>query len=674
MSELREDRPNKRARVDDSIVDGVGASTLDLTGTQKGRQGQTQRSAHVGNHSDDKIEIKDQARISELGSGHNTHKGEQQKKYDEGMCVFKDHIPIEGDVNESSRSVAMMYNAGQTQVRQGNYFQAIRWFELASLQLNMDVNLAETLNLSVRINHNLGHCHYRLGNNENAMRFFKIVLEHAQDPSLEEMNLVEASTLNCIGVLSFHSKVLDLSEPLAMLEKSLTVYETHLSDESSKIATVLNNIGRVHYEKGDYQKALNVYERALAIRRGQLGDHSVDVAVTIYNVGRTHHQRRELDKAMRYYQEFLQLANIHHGSIDRHVVAVTKCIADIHYQWKELDKAREMYEEALRHARSLLGSFHPDTISTLDKLGKLYYDMKSDDMALKHYMESLKIQKAVLDACHPNVIMTLTNIAQVYRQRGDLHAAFLVFTEVHTRTFKAYGSNSLQVANALSNVGLIQFQLQDHETACYRYQEALQIQRDNYGSDENTDVASSLNSIGLILFKQGFHDAAKDCFCDSLRIRRKILGPNHRDVAVICYNLATVHLETGDDELAIKYYKETLRVEQMTNQQDAVMTLQNLGLVHQQRGELEEALIYFGEALEIEAAKVGNGREAAVKLLNLMGNMHLQTANVGEMMTCFTEACRIYRERDGQPHHALKISGYNFYDMSKVHPPGAPMA
>ena len=48
----------------------------------------------------------------------------------------------------------------------------------------------------------------------------------------------------------------------------------------------------------------------------------------------------------------------------------------------------------------------------------------------------------------------------------------------------------------------------------------------------------------------------------SLRIRRKILGANHRgDVAILWYNIATIFFEIGEDDEAMKCYKETLRVE-----------------------------------------------------------------------------------------------------------------
>jgi tetratricopeptide (TPR) repeat protein len=81
-----------------------------------------------------------------------------------------------------------------------------------------------------------------------------------------------------------------------------------------------------------------------------------------------------------------------------------------------------------------------------------------------------------------------------------------------------------------------------------------------------------------------------------------LLG-NHREVAIVLYNIVTIHLENGDDEAALKFYQETLEVERAAlgpDHADMVMTLQNLAHLHHQRGELEQALMYFREALSIQ--------------------------------------------------------------------------
>jgi hypothetical protein len=84
---------------------------------------------------------------------------------------------------------------------------------------------------------------------------------------------------------------------------------------------------------------------------------------------------------------------------------------------------------------------------------------------------------------------------------------------------------------------------------------------------------------------------------------------------------------------------------------------------------LDQTLLeYFREALAIERKKNGDVHVAVAKMLNLIGNIHLERAEVNDFMNCYTEASRIYK-RQGQPQETLLVTaGYKFYALSKNHP------
>lgn len=236
-------------------------------------------------------------------------------------------------------------------------------------------------------------------------------------------------------------------------------------------------------------------------------------------------------------------------------------------------------------------------------------------------------------------------------------------------------TDRIPLAVTLSSIGLVQYHLRQYEEAFDSYQEALRLRREHFGTDDAPDIASTLNSIGLVLFKQEMFDLARNCFSESLRIRTKLLGKDHKDVAILWYNIATIYFETGIDDLAIKMYKETLRVERAAlgpSHPDVVLTLQHIGQVLQQVGNLGDALNFFQEALDIEK-KMNRDDVSIAKILNLIGNIHLQEGNVEPMMVTFTEASRLL-ERNGRRGEALLIAGHNFYGLSKLHPKCAPIA
>jgi tetratricopeptide (TPR) repeat protein len=142
------------------------------------------------------------------------------------------------------------------------------------------------------------------------------------------------------------------------------------------------------------------------------------------------------------------------------------------------------------------------------------------------------------------------------------------------------------------------------------------------------------------------------------------------------YNIATIHFETGEDELAIQMYKETLRVERKSlgkEHPDVVLTLQHLGQVHQQLGQTEQSIKYFKEAAGIEKRLGKSGNLSLARIQNLLGNVYLQLGMTTEMMECYVEASQIYQTNRASG-ATLVIGGYTFYGLSKTNPPCAPTA
>ena len=135
-------------------------------------------------------------------------------------------------------------------------------------------------------------------------------------------------------------------------------------------------------------------------------------------------------------------------------------------------------------------------------------------------------------------------------------------------------------------------------------------------------------------------------------------------------------LETGDDDEAMHYYRETLRVERIAlgeNHRDLVLTMQHVGQVHQQRGELDDALKYFMEALQIQQVDSAKDPVAMAQTLNLIGNIYLQRGDAADTVSVFAEALRHLRV-GGKDFDDLNISGFNFYGLSKMHPECPPVA
>jgi tetratricopeptide (TPR) repeat protein len=225
-------------------------------------------------------------------------------------------------------------------------------------------------------------------------------------------------------------------------------------------------------------------------------------------------------------------------------------------------------------------------------------------------------------------------------------------------------------------MGLLQYEQKNYTSAYNLLLQALQMQQKYHGIDEHSDVAMTMSSIGLVLFHQRAYVLASRCFCDSLRIRRALFGADHRKNAILCYSLATIALESGDDDVALEYYKEALRVElcdARDNRQDIILTLQHVAIVHQRRGELDLALEYFHQALRYQRESGSQDDSSVARLLTAMGNLYHQTGAVGPMMEAYTEAARLALALGGSA-DSIGMATSRLYDLSKLHPPCASTA
>eukprot|EP00529_Nitzschia_sp_RCC80_P000273 CAMPEP_0113493754 /NCGR_PEP_ID=MMETSP0014_2-20120614/28756_1 /TAXON_ID=2857 /ORGANISM="Nitzschia sp." /LENGTH=862 /DNA_ID=CAMNT_0000387629 /DNA_START=186 /DNA_END=2774 /DNA_ORIENTATION=+ /assembly_acc=CAM_ASM_000159 len=634
---------------------------------------------------------------------HQSQPCQQNTEYDEGMDCFE--RPESFDIlTKNDMLTSLYYNLGLVRLKEGNDSAALAAFLQAQFKSSSSSSSSGIIKAYklFRLMHKIGYVHYRTNNHVESIVHYHRALTLAMNASLDATMI--AATLNCIAVIHFHRNAQDSARTMELLKQSLKIYRERTGTAPTKeVATVLNNMGRVLFLQCKYQQALKVYKEALAIRELVLRDSSIDIAATTYNSAKVHQQLGEKEDALKKYHQFLSLMKVHveQGAGDRNsnsnsnihaerdIATGCRCIADVYQERSEPKRAIPYLREALQSTKKVFGLFHSEVASILNKLGNLYYEIRDYATALIHYRDGLTVETSILSPDHPHIIVTLTNIGHILKQQHDYPGAALVYKKVLKKQRKTLGDSSLDVAATLSSLGLAQYHDGLYEDAFECYQDALRIRREHFESDDHLDIASTLNSIGLVLFKQHSLPLAEACFSASLKIRIKLLGKDHREVAVLWYNSATVQLELGHEEVAIRLYRETLRVERAAlgeDHADVVLTLQHLGQVHHQLGKLDEALHSFKQALEVERRRAAaatdeknsasDSKGAVARLLNLIGNIYIQLGDIDMMMESFVEAARILERRGAEQQRLepLLIHGYNHYGLSKLHPPCAPVA
>ena len=254
----------------------------------------------------------------------------RSSEYDEGMNSYNRPLRIDSSSFHNADYQCMMapvilFNIGQLHVLEGNDRLATNYFIYALDAVNHNsgrhysilpsnsehiIDTSEHTIDAMPILHNLGHIYYRAKDYNLAMNMYSQALDIAKQSPHEKKNLQSsASSLNCLGVILFHTSPGN-SKSIEMLNTSLSIRESILSTcppscnrksaLQQEIATTMNNIGRVHYRLGEHEKALQIYIKAYELRKDLLPKDHLDLAASAYNLAQTHHQLGNLDEGEFY--------------------------------------------------------------------------------------------------------------------------------------------------------------------------------------------------------------------------------------------------------------------------------------------------------------------------------------------------------------------------------------
>ncbi len=152
-------------------------------------------------------------------------------------------------------------------------------------------------------------------------------------------------------------------------------------------AAAYHNLGVIHQDQGEYEKAIEKYNLSLKIAE-ELGDKS-GIAITLHQLGMIHQDQGEYEKAIEKYNLSLKIAE---ELGNKSGIAITlHQLGNIHYAQGEYEKAIEKYNLSLK-IKEELGNKSGIAI-TLGQLGRIYEAQGEHKKALKNYLIALRIFK-----------------------------------------------------------------------------------------------------------------------------------------------------------------------------------------------------------------------------------------------------------------------------------------
>jgi serine/threonine-protein kinase len=293
----------------------------------------------------------------------------------------------------------------------------------------------------------------------------------------------------------------------SVTERDLLAYGTararELSAQPVVEAQMLDLIGRIHTEMGDFAGARPILERALTLRRSALGEDHPDVATSEMHLARLESDATDVatfgavrlvrhayeirlrtfgPEDVRTIDALYELATALHisgdfagarplfnrwtATVEHQPTLVTeeraKQLSDMAtflQMGGQLDRAERLMKQALTVSRALWGEQHHRVGEQLTHLGGILTDEKkyaSSDSVLRI---ALALLRTSYPDGHPEVGYALRNIAQNFEDWEQPEQARPVWLEAAAMYRRFNGERSMGFANATMHVGYAELRL-----------------------------------------------------------------------------------------------------------------------------------------------------------------------------------------------------------------------
>lgn len=216
---------------------------------------------------------------------------------------------------------------------------------------------------------------------------------------------------NLLGICGLFSNMLgDSDKAEKLIGQSLEISREIGSKDD--IASGLNNLASVVYEKGDYAKARELIEETLEIDR-ESGDDS-KISFSLINLGTVARLQGDYETAKSLLEESLEIRKR-----AKNKFAVASCLnilAILHVNLGDFDKARAHVDEGLKISRELGNNY--GIADGMSLLGTIEALLGNYDTALKYQKECLEIFEEM--GKKNKIADTYSNLGNISYQKEDL--------------------------------------------------------------------------------------------------------------------------------------------------------------------------------------------------------------------------------------------------------------
>jgi CHAT domain-containing protein/tetratricopeptide (TPR) repeat protein len=475
-------------------------------------------------------------------------------------------------------------------------------------------------------------------------------------------------------------------------KKALTIRENTIGKDHRDYAETLNSLSNLYYKIKRYDEAENLGKEAIACYERVTGKDNLLYENSIFNLACIYFQTKRFTAAAPLFLEAKAIYAPRKGKENKHYTAILQALSFINIVLGNFGEAEAFILEAKAIDEKVYGKESQAYATDISVLSSLYYQMGryAEAAALNTEMRTLK--ENMQQAAAEENIDQLASQAIDYYLADRYNEAEPLFLKMLALLEKTKGKDNARYAACLDNLATLYTNTGRYEKAEPLYLEAIAITEKLAGKMQ-TGYITYTNNLAVLYSQMGLYHKSESLYLEVISIREKIIGKEdpksekhlfylgephkfitnlagvyhamglfekalplyldakailesepqgeeHPDYALLMTDLASLYLQTGQEEAAERMYlkaKSLYEKKQGQGSQYYAMNQMNLATLYMKKYLYESAEPLLMEAKEIIDKVQGKDHPFAIMIMSNLANLYAATSRLQESETLYLE-------------------------------------
>ena len=348
-------------------------------------------------------------------------------------------------------------------------------------------------------------------------------------------------------------------ESLKLVFMALDSVNAKYGDSSKYTATVLGEIAKVYYYKGEYNISIDYYERQRDVAKISSKGQSLKYAQSLNNLSVLYQTVGRDAEVESLLLESAKIKKKIGGGNDSTYAKTLNNLGQYYYSRGNYPEASGYFENSLEIKEKLLGKDNPSVATTKVNIGLLSVATGNNEKAMKFFKEASKSFKKSLGETHPDAISVDFHLASLLISMGEVDKAEKYLDRLSQNADALMSSLTEQNINSLFGLAKLQIKLDKNENAKELLKKLLPAAKAKIGNSHPT-YGKILKALGITLWISGDLESAYLYIEESVFLTQQIFGTNNINYANVVHNFAGLLKDMGEFEQADENYKEAFDI------------------------------------------------------------------------------------------------------------------